>query len=331
MILAGDPLQLGAVVISKHSTRYGLDISLLERLQLSPLYARDEKTYAHCGNYNPHIVTKLMQNYRCHPVLLEVPSRLFYHGELYVKGRAELTHAMIDFDLLPNKHDCPVIFHGLRSKDLRESDSPSWFNANEVVQVIGYLKQLTQQTECSLQMDDIGIITPYRKQVQKIRQLIKSVGLEPVKVGSVEEFQGQERMVIIISTVRSTEAEISKDIRHQLGFLSNPKRFNVAITRAQSLLIVIGNPHVLAKDKHWREFLVYCVKKNAYTGCDLPEDIDASVTRLNPLTDSEIRARKVEEELKQQAEEKQMLELRDQFRDVAEKTEQARKGIYYIT
>ena len=68
-------------------------------------------------------------------------------------------------------------------------------------------------------------------------------------------FQGQERRVIIISTVRSSEEYIDFDRTHNLGFLDNPKRFNVAITRAQALLIVVGNPKVLASDVHWRELL----------------------------------------------------------------------------
>ena len=84
--------------------------------------------------------------------------------------------------------------------------------------------------------DDIGIITPYNKQAQKLKRLLRMEGLEKVKVGSTETFQGQERRVIIISTVRSSEDYVSSDVLHNLGFLENPKRFNVAVTRAQALL-----------------------------------------------------------------------------------------------
>jgi helicase MOV-10 len=52
-----------------------------------------------------------------------------------------------------------------------------------------------------------------------------------------------------------------------LGFLTNPKRFNVAITRAKALVIVVGNPYVLHEDPHWRYFLSYCLVNGAYTGC----------------------------------------------------------------
>jgi helicase MOV-10 len=79
----------------------------------------------------------------------------------------------------------------------------------------------------------IGIITPYRKQVQKLQITLRSKGFSSIKVGSVEEFQGQERRVIIISTVRSSVDWLDFDAKHRLGFVASPKRFNVALTRAQ--------------------------------------------------------------------------------------------------
>ena len=79
---------------------------------------------------------------------------------------------------------------------------------------------------------EIGVIAPYRRQVQKLRQKLRAEGLEDVMVGSTEEFQGQERRVIIVSTVRSTPQYVLTDKQYKLGFLQNPKRFNVAITRS---------------------------------------------------------------------------------------------------
>ncbi len=113
-------------------------------------------------------------------------------------------------------------------------------------------------------------------------------------VGSVEVFQGQERRVIIISTVRSSPKYVEIDAEYNLGFVSNPKRFNVAITRACALLIVIGNPKVLAADPHWGSLLWYCVEHGAYTGSDLPprpspegtddlEDSDGLLAQLQAL------------------------------------------------
>ena len=75
------------------------------------------------------------------------------------------------------------------------------------------------------------MITPYRRQVQKMRQLLRKNNLQEVTVGSTEEFQGQERRVIIVSTVRSSPEYVSTDNQYKLGFLKNSKRFNVAITR----------------------------------------------------------------------------------------------------
>ena len=94
----------------------------------------------------------------------------------------------------------------------------------------------------------------------------------------MEEFQGQERPVIILSTVRSsgddlgsvTSNDLAFDVIQGLGFIQSEKRFNVAVTRAQSLLIVVGDPHLLATDSTWFEFLQRCCQIGAYKGCDLP-------------------------------------------------------------
>ena len=75
-------------------------------------------------------------------------------------------------------------------------------------------------------------------------------------MGSVEEFQGQDRTIIIVSTVRSKPEYLSIDVQFKLGFLRNPKRFNVTVTRAKALLIVIGNPNTLSKDDHWNRWVV---------------------------------------------------------------------------
>lgn len=210
-----------------------------------------------------------MDNYRSHSHILSLPSRLFYHDELRVQADNSLTHTFCQWKELPTQ-GVPLIFHGVRGEDLREGNSPSWFNPMETVEVVKYLQNILKNDEINITTDDIGIITPYRKQVEKIRLLIDRLGIDEVKIGSVEEFQGQERQVIIISTVRSNEELIGFDKKHTLGFLSNPKRFNVAITRAQALLIIVGNPHVLMQDTHWKSLINYCVEVGAYVGCDLP-------------------------------------------------------------
>merc|ERR1719510_1334255 len=102
-----------------------------------------------------------------------------------------------------------------------------------------------------------------------------------ITVGSTEEFQGQERRVIIITTVRSQPELLQHDFTHKLGFLRNPKRFNVAITRAKALLIVVGNPNLLSLDSYWREFIRYTIENGGYTGVrfNLPPEISSGVQK----------------------------------------------------
>lgn len=88
------------------------------------------------------------------------------------------------------------------------------------------------------------------------------------KISSVEGFQGQERKVIILSTVRSCNDLVNEDIKHALGFIASPKRLNVAITRSRALLIILGNPKLLTSDPYWRNILTYCIDHDAYTGCN---------------------------------------------------------------
>lgn len=121
--------------------------------------------------------------------------------------------------------------------------------------------------------DDIGIITPYTKQAKVIRNLIAEQDLKVPKIGTVEEFQGQERMVVILSTVRSSSTLLREDRKHQLGFVSHPKRLNVGISRARALLMIVGDPHLLAKDSSWRFVIKGCVKNNTYVGCDFAPEL----------------------------------------------------------
>ncbi|XP_034841949.1 RNA helicase Mov10l1-like isoform X2 [Mirounga leonina] len=159
-----------------------------------------------------------------------------------------------------------------QGSEAREGRSPSWFNAAEAVQVMRYCCLLARGISSQVSASDIGVITPYRKQVEKIKILLRNVDLMDIKVGSVEEFQGQEYLAIIISTVRSNEDRFEDD-RYFLGFLSNSKRFNVAVTRPKALLIVLGNPHVL--DPCFGALLEYSITNGVYTGCNLPPELQA--------------------------------------------------------
>ncbi|XP_074781521.1 helicase MOV-10 [Athene noctua] len=274
LVLAGDPQQLGPVLRSPLAIEHGLGTSLLERLMLhNPLYKKSS------GGYNPQFVTKLLWNYRSHETILRIPNELFYESELKACESDELDVRSVycAWEELPKK-GFPIIFHGVCGEEQREAKSPSFFNTAEIEVLAHYLKKLLQSQGkggCPrVSPKEVGIISPYRKQVEKIRKAITS--LDPVlrrlpdisllKVGSVEEFQGQERRVILISAVRSCSEYFPLDETFNLGFLKNPKRFNVAITRAKALLIVVGNPAVLSKDQHWQRFLGYCREEGGYTG-----------------------------------------------------------------
>ncbi|XP_043691441.1 probable RNA helicase SDE3 isoform X2 [Telopea speciosissima] len=257
VVLAGDPKQLGPIVYNRDAETYGLGKSYLERLFECEFYHGED------GNY----VTKLVRNYRCHPSILELPSRLFYNGEL-IACKEETNASVCSWvDLLPNK-EFPVLFIGIQGCDEREGNNPSWFNRIEASKVVEIIRKLRRG---EVNESDVGIITPYRQQVLKLKKALENLDMQDVKVGSVEQFQGQEREFIIVSTVRSTVKHNEFDRAHCLGFLSNPRRFNVAITRARSLLIIVGNPHIICKDPYWAKILWHCSDNNSYQGCPLPE------------------------------------------------------------
>uniref|UniRef100_A0A452J147 RNA helicase n=1 Tax=Gopherus agassizii TaxID=38772 RepID=A0A452J147_9SAUR len=199
IVLAGDPMQLGPVIKSTLALAYGLNISMLERLMSRSLYQRNEDTFGAYGSYNPLLVTKLLKNYRSHSTLLALPSKLFYHKELEVCADTSVVTSLLGWEKLPRK-GFPLIFHGMRGTETREGHNPSWFNPTEAVQVMRYCCLLAKHVNNAVSVTDIGVITPYRKQVEKIRFLLRNVDLMDIKVGSVEEFQGQEYLVIILST-----------------------------------------------------------------------------------------------------------------------------------
>lgn len=147
----------------------------------------------------------LVRNYRCHPKLLDVPNRLFYDGKLLPFADIPTVSSLLDWEHLPAK--MPLLFHGVIGKDVQEESSPSWFNVEEAVQVVKYVGLLLgNRGRIRVTEADIGIISPYHKQVQKIKQALKklpSANSDAITVGSTEQFQGQERRIIIISTVRS--------------------------------------------------------------------------------------------------------------------------------
>uniref|UniRef100_A0A8D0DA04 RNA helicase n=1 Tax=Sander lucioperca TaxID=283035 RepID=A0A8D0DA04_SANLU len=288
VVLAGDPKQLGPILRSPFALKYGMGVSLLERMMNDfALYQKDE------GVFNNRFVTKLLRNYRSHPAILKVPNELFYDEELQCCADEMLRNSYCRWEYL-KKENFPVIFKGVTGVDEREASSPSFFNIAEVEVLMDYVKKLLQthgkRGLATISPRDIGIIAPYRKQVQKIRKALEKVGkdfkfkdISTLKVGSVEEFQGQERRVIMVSTVRSSPNYVEIDKQFNLGFVKNEKRFNVAVTRAKALLIVVGNPRVLNADPTWARFIQYCRDEGGYDGYEHVEEDEDVVERLSLL------------------------------------------------
>lgn len=87
--------------------------------------------------------------------------------------------------------------------------------------------------DSGIKESDIGIITPYSLQVKVLKQLFDKQCENSISIGTVEEFQGQERLIILLSTVRTCRENAILDIKRRLGFICCPKRLNVAISRAR--------------------------------------------------------------------------------------------------
>ena len=239
-----------------------------------------------------------------HPDIIQVPNRLFYDGDLIAEADIAASHMLSRWEHLPAQN-VPLIFQGICGADRREASSPSWFNVHEVEAVVEWVGKLLETRRTRITEDQIGIIAPYQKQVQKIRQALEAEaragskgrlrGRDPSKimVGSVEQFQGQEKLVVIISTVRASQEYVQGDVEHSLGFLVNEKRFNVAVTRAKALLIVVGHPGVLSQDESWRAFLDLCVLRGACMG-EMPPSMGGAGSTGEDLEGRELPRRRAE-------------------------------------
>ncbi|XP_075982823.1 putative helicase mov-10-B.2 [Anticarsia gemmatalis] len=257
LVLAGDPHQLGPVVISRHASAIGLAQSLMERLMKTlPMYSLE--------NDNPNYGVMLRNNFRSNKEIIDIPDRLFYKGQLRACAKKD---ALSDVDVFGDKKSSSaVIFHGVCSKEQKIGKSPSYFNAMECDIVEQYVSRLVQKH--GVVLDEIGIVTPYIRQVYMIKKRLRNLGYDKIEVGTVEAYQGKEKRVIIISTVRANCNLLEHDAKFSLGFLVDDKRFNVAITRAKAKLIIIGNPLCLERDMKWRLYIDKCRELGTLHGFD---------------------------------------------------------------
>ncbi|XP_065080261.1 putative helicase mov-10-B.1 [Ochlerotatus camptorhynchus] len=255
VIMAGDPKQLGPVVRTEYLKQTVHNTSMLERLMSQGIYKRNR------GHYNPYVITKLLDNYRSHASLIHYSNQWFYDGELRARASHVLTDWAIGWDYLPNPA-FPIIMHSVVGVTQTNRQSCSSYNKQESRRVLQYIQKILTDgiNERSIREEDIGVVAPYAKQVEYIRQGCRNYGWDNVEVGSAEQYQGREKPIIILSTVRS-------DCTH-VGFLSNSKRLNVAITRARALMIIVGNPDTLQRDPHWYRLLRYIADNQGNRGVE---------------------------------------------------------------
>ncbi|KAL1377833.1 hypothetical protein pipiens_001514 [Culex pipiens pipiens] len=239
IVLAGDPKQLGPVIPYDFLNDTTHSVSLLERIADNGLYAKE---------YDPQVITQLRDNFRSHPALLEFPNLTFYDGQLRAKASPEKTHWAVGWDRLPNR-TFPLIFHSVVGQTMQHKNSSSMYNELEADQVLTYVEMIVKNGICGKQVQEgsIGVITPYASQVRHIKELLEDHDLDGVEVGSTEQYQGREKPIMIMSMVRSRS--------NSAGFLNNAKRINVSLTRAQALMIVVGDPGTLEKIDYWKDFI----------------------------------------------------------------------------
>lgn len=226
-VLVGDHQQLGPVIMNKKAARAGLSQSLFERLVI-------------LGNHP----IRLQVQYRMHPCLSEFSSNLFYEGTLQNGVTApERLRKNVDFPW--PVADTPMFFHQNLGTEEISSSGTSFLNRTEASNVE---KMVTKFFKSGVLPNQIGVITPYEGQRSYIASYMQLHGslkkdlYKEVEVASVDAFQGREKDYIILSCVRSNE--------HQgIGFLNDPRRMNVALTRAKYGVVILGNPKVLSKVK----------------------------------------------------------------------------------
>ena len=230
VVLVGDHHQLPPTVISRRAEEDGLACSLFERLVALEAPA-----------------TMLTTQYRMHPVIREWPSERFYGGQLEDGILAEERAAPAGF-VWPD-WNAPVAFIPVEGAEDTSPDGASKQNMDEAGLAVRVVDMLLSGNDIT--PHDIGVVTPYSGQVRLLNDLFESAGgreqherYHGLEIKTVDGYQGREKDVIVLSAVRANEAG-------ELGFLTDRRRLNVAITRARRGLIVLGHPRTLRNDSSW--------------------------------------------------------------------------------
>ena len=229
-ILAGDHKQLPPTIISDKAQE--LEKTLFE--ELIKLY--------------PFKSQLLNVQYRMNSLLMKFPNEEFYNNNL--KSDSSVDDITINDILTTTETEDPMLFVDTSNVDgngeRHLKDSKSIVNENEAEIAV---KLANDYLKVGLSEDDIGIISPYADQVKIIQDKT------PVEVKTVDGFQGREKEIIIISTVRSNEDG-------NIGFLRDLRRLNVAITRAKRKLIIIGNINTLENNPTYARLIKFARDNN---------------------------------------------------------------------
>lgn len=237
VVLAGDHCQLPPTIKCYEAARGGLERTLMEKVVSN----------------KPAVVSLLKVQYRMHEEIMKFPSQWFYNGELEAAPEVRY-RGILDWDT-------PIHWIDTSEMDFKEEFVGETFgriNKAEADLLLSELKIYINRISGNRILEekiDFGIISPYKAQVQYLRNKIKAdASLKPYRslftVNTVDGFQGQERDVIFISLVRTNE-------EGQIGFLNDLRRMNVAITRARMKLVILGEAETLKHHVFYRKLLEF--------------------------------------------------------------------------
>ena len=237
VILAGDHCQLPPTVKNPEALRAGLGHTLMQAIVKN----------------KPEVVSLLKVQYRMNDEIMRFSSDWFYGGMLQSAPEVKY-RSILDFDT-------PIEWVNTEGMDCNEEfvgENYGRINKPEAELSIGQLKEYITKIGRERFLEeriDVGLISPYKAQVQYLRQLVrKDAFFKPyrslITINTVDGFQGQERDVILISLVRANEDG-------QIGFLNDLRRMNVAITRARMKLIILGDASTLTKHAFYKKLYEY--------------------------------------------------------------------------
>lgn len=243
VVLAGDHCQLPPTIKSDEAGKNGLNTTLLEKLVA--LY--------------PEAVVLLEEQYRMHELIMGYSSQVFYDNRLKA-------HASVQQQLLfPG--DAPLAFIDTAGCGFDEvAEGTSTTNPEEAAFLLKHLALAVTELQAFYTIANfpsIAVISPYKQQIQVLKeQLLHHPLLQlyqnKIAVNTIDSFQGQERDIVYIGMTRSNpEANI--------GFLSDIRRMNVAMTRARKKLVVVGDSATLSRLAFYANFIEYAQQLDAYT------------------------------------------------------------------